>query len=92
MPCLLGDAVDQRAAGLLIRHVDVLERGLAARVLDLLHGGRAFRGVAPGEHDRRACRREPFRHAEADAAVSAGDDRDTAGEIEQDSCVSPELI
>ena len=45
--------------------------------------GLGFRGVAAREHDRRAGGGKPFRHAEPDAAIAAGDDCDAAGEIEQ---------
>ena len=47
-------------------------------------------GVAPGEHHGRAGRREPLGHAEPDAAIAAGDDRDAAGQIEQAHALPPQ--
>ena len=79
----LGDAVDQRPAGLLVCHIHIGECSFATRAPDLLHGGRALGGVAPCEHDGRAGRRHSLSHAEPDAAIAAGDDRDAAGKIEQ---------
>src|SRR5262249_59799286 len=75
--------VDQRTAGGFAGHVDRGEFGLPAGPRDTLHGRFALFGIAPGEHHDSAGRRETLRHAEPDAAIAAGDDRDAACKIEQ---------
>ena len=92
-PPMLGRRlVDHRAAGFFARHIHVGELGLAARVLDLLHRRRALGGVAARKHHGRAGRRHALRHAEPDAAIAAGDDRDAAGQIEQVHWTPPAAI
>ena len=86
---LLRDAVDQRAAGFLVRHVDFANSALPPASLICFTARRALGGVAPGEHHDRARRRQPLGHAEPDAAIAAGDDRDAAGEIEQAHVLPP---
>ena len=49
---------------------------------DLGRGCCVLLRIAPRHSDRRARLSEPQRHAKADAAVAAGDERDTAFEIE----------
>jgi len=43
-----------------------------------VHRCGALLGIAPGEHDGGAGRRETLSHAEADTAIAAGHDRDAA--------------
>ena len=74
---------DQGAAGLLLEHVDGEGDRLGTKRLELLHRVGVLRRVPPGNHDGGPGPGQAFRHAEADAAVSAGDHGDLAREIEK---------
>ena len=70
------------AAGGLVGDVDLEHGRLDAELGELGRGGLRLLHVASGDGDRRAGFRHAPRHAEPDAAVAAGDDRDAALEIE----------
>ena len=74
--------IDQRTAGGLAGHVGLGELGFPADLRDALYSGFALFGTASGEDDDCTGRRETFRHAEADAAIAAGDNGDAARKIE----------
>ena len=58
------------------------EMALAPRCQQVGDGLLRLRCIAPDDGDGGAGVRQPARHAEADAAIAAGDDRDLAAEIE----------
>ena len=58
-------------------------RRLDAELGQLRRGGLRLFHVAPGDRDGRAGLGHAAGHAEADAAVAAGDDRDAAFEVEE---------
>ena len=60
--------------------------GFAAALLQLRDRGIRLRRVAPDDGDRSTGLRQPARHAQADAAIAAGDDGNAAGEIEGGGC------
>ena len=49
------------------------------------------RGGAAADDDRSAMRRQPHRHGTADAAATAGDDSDQAGQVEGGQWFDPRL-
>ena len=69
--------------GRLASDVDRDRDRLGAERLELLDRRRVLGGVPPGHHDRGAGLGHAPRHAEADAAVAAGDDRHPARKIEK---------
>ena len=68
--------------------------GLGAALLEFGNRGFRFGFVASDDRDRGAGRGQPARHAEPDAAIAAGHDRDFAGEIEESGVigVTPALL
>ena len=87
---LLGGAeqgVDRRLVG----DVDGDRERLPADLLELANRGVGFRLVPSRHDDARARAGQAFRHAEADASVAAGHDRDFALEIEHRSLPGPDL-
>ena len=88
---LLDALLHQRLAGVRAGDVDRDRERLGAEALELADRGLALVLVAAGDHHGRAGRREAARHAEPDAAIAAGDDRDPARQIEQFHPVAPSL-
>ena len=66
----------------LVAHVAFERDDLAAGLGELGFGGRVLVGVGAPDGDVGAGLRHGQRHAEADAAIAAGDERHLAGEIE----------
>ena len=64
------------------RYFDPFQMAASAQRLKRFHRGGVLAGVAPGNQQRRPRARKPLRHAQADAAVAAGDDCDPAVKIE----------
>ena len=62
---------------------DVGDRDRPGAALLQLRDRRRLLGLVAADHGDRCARlRKPSGHAESDAAIAAGDDRDLAGEIE----------
>src|SRR5690606_5707399 len=79
-------ARDERAAVVLAGDVDLDADRTGAERGELGHRGLVLARVAAGDDDAGAGTREPARHAQADPAVAAGDDRHAAGQIEWIHC------
>ena len=78
-PQLPRSLIHHAAAGALIGHICGDGDGAGA---ELLHGGGILRGVAPADGDFGAGARQALRHAEANAAVAASDQRRLAFQVE----------
>ena len=74
---------DKFGAGFVVGHVDRDEGRFRAHIQQLLDRVGRLVGVAAGNHHGGADRRHPFRHTEADTAITARHDGDAAFQIEQ---------
>src|SRR5277367_3314153 len=74
---------NQPAAIVLLHDVSFDRHRLAGRLCDLRHGSLVLVGTTPDDGNLCPSRREPEGHAQADAAIGAGCDRDAAGKIER---------
>ena len=74
--------LDHRGDGGFVGDVGNHRDRLGAALLKLGDRLVRLRFIAPDDGDRGACFRKPARHAEADAAIAAGDDGHLAGEVE----------
>ena len=81
---------DERAAGRFLGDVRLAKFRLAAALEQARERGLRLLRVAARQHDRGAGPRQTLSHAEADAAIAAGDDRDAALQIEQIHMSLPE--
>ncbi|MBB5051216.1 hypothetical protein HNQ36_001170 [Afipia massiliensis] len=79
---LLQRGFDHVCDGYFVSHIDRDRQRLCAEHFDVTNSVFGFRLVAPGNDDACACTGKTAGHAEADAAIAAGDDGDLAGQIE----------